>query len=71
MVYCFPCLVMVSICFSMLGTVLLYERLYFCRSLALALPRLPFSWGIMGEGDFFYRISLPACGSNYRLSDTV
>ena len=37
----------------MLGTVLLYERLYFCRSLALALPRLPFSWGIMGEGDFF------------------
>lgn len=44
---------MVSICFSMLGTVLLYERLYFCRSLALALPRLPFSWGIMGEGDFF------------------
>lgn len=38
----------------MLGTVLLDERLYFCRSLALALPRLPFSRGIKGEGDFFF-----------------
>lgn len=48
---------MVSICFSILGilgTVLLYERLYFRRFLALVLlPRLPFSWGIKGEGDFF------------------
>ena len=37
---------MVSICFSILGTVLLYERLYFCRSLALVPPRLPFFGGI-------------------------
>ena len=42
-------------CFSMLGTVLLYERLYFCRSIALAPPRLPFFGGIRDEGDFFYR----------------
>lgn len=38
---------------------LLYERLYFCRSLALAPPRLPFFGGIRTRAIFFYRLPPP------------
>ena len=62
---------MVSICFSMLGTVLLYERLY---SVALSLSPFPvfLSLGVSGaRAIFFIDFSLLACEMDCRLSDTV